>query len=79
MTIQLFCTRNCSHRPNLERELKDLGIDYQVVFVEDEPDLAMRLHIRHSPSLVENDRLLCTGQPTEHELKELLAARNASA
>lgn len=79
MSIQLFCTHNCSHRPNLERELKDLGIAYQLVFVEDEPDLAVRLRIRHSPSLVVNDRLLCTGQPTEHELKELLAASNASA
>lgn len=72
MNIQIFCTHSCSHRPNLERELQDIGVDYQVVFVEDEPELATQFCIRHSPSLVVNNQLVCTGQPDEAELRRIL-------
>lgn len=77
MSIQLFCTRGCTHRPNLERELKHIGVAYELIFVEDQPDLAVRLRIRHSPTLVMDDQVLCIGQPTEGHLKQLLTASTA--
>lgn len=71
--VMLLATRRCSHRPNLERELRDLGVPFRTCFVEDEPELARRLGVRGSPCLVVDGRIVCVGQPTEGELRELLA------
>ncbi len=70
--LTVLATRQCSHRPNLERELRDLGVPFRTVFVEDEPEIARRLGVRGSPCIVVGDRLLCHGQPTEGELRALL-------
>jgi len=69
MKVQIMASRDCSHRPNLERELNDRGIDYELVFVEDRPQLAQRLGIRHSPYLVVDDQVVFRGQPGETELR----------
>ncbi len=71
--LTILATRQCSHRPNLERELRDLGVPYRTVFVEDAPELARRLGVRGSPCIAVGDRLVCYGQPTEGELRSLLA------
>lgn len=72
MNIELIASRQCNHRPNLERELQDLGFNYQVIFVEDDPEVCQRYGIRHSPCLVVDGKLLSRDQPTEGELKILL-------
>ena len=71
--VMPLATRQCSHRPNLERELRELGIPFRTCFVEDEPELARRLGVRGSPCLAVDGRIVCVGQPTEGELWELLA------
>lgn len=71
MKVQIIATRQCSHRANLERELNDLGISYELVFVEENPDLLSRYQIRHSPNLVVNGQVVCRGQPTEAQLRDL--------
>lgn len=71
MKVQIIATHQCSHRANLEHELKDLGMDYEVVFVEENPDLLSRYQIRHSPNLVVDGKVVCRGQPTEAQLREL--------
>ena len=72
MNIKIIATRNCSHRSNLEKELKDLAVAYEVIYVEDHPETVSRYHIRHSPNLVVDDEVVCRGQPGEDELKRLL-------
>ncbi|WP_297528739.1 glutaredoxin family protein [Thiohalobacter sp.] len=79
MNVQVVCTRSCSHRPNLERELQDLGVPYEVVFIEEAPELAERLGIRHSPNIVVDGRLMYSGQPTESELRRLVAESGAGS
>lgn len=69
MDVQIIATKSCCHRPNLERELQALRIAYRLVFVEDEPALAARYGIRHSPNLVVDDEVAFRGQPSEHELR----------
>lgn len=69
MNVKIIATRSCSHRPNLERELADLGIPYELVFVEEQPELAQRLGIRHSPNLVVDDEVVFRGQPSEAQLR----------
>jgi glutaredoxin len=75
MIVKLIATRTCSHRPNLEHELRDLGIAYELVFVEDDPDLARRYGIRHSPNLVVDEVVVFRGQPSEGELRAYFAGR----
>lgn len=73
MKVQSVATKACPRRPNLERELEDLGIPFELVLVEDQPELAERLNIRHSPNLVVDDRLVFRGQPSEAELSAFFA------
>ncbi len=72
MNVQIICTHGCSHRHGLERELRDLGVDYELLFVEEHPEVAQKYAIRHSPNLVVDGKVVCRGQPTEGELRKLL-------
>lgn len=69
MNVKIIATRGCAHRPNLERELEDLGIEYELVFVEEHPEEARRLGIRHSPNLVIDGEVVSRGVPSHHELR----------
>lgn len=71
MNVKIIATRSCTHRPNLERELQDLDVKYDVVYVEENQDVVSKYAIRHSPSLVIDDEVVCRGQPSETELKAL--------
>jgi hypothetical protein len=75
MKVQIIATRDCRHRPNLERELGDLGIAYQLIFVEDRPQLAQRLDIRHSPNLIVDEQVVFRGQPSEADLRTYFSGR----
>ena len=69
MKVQVVATRTCSHRPNLEQELRDLGIGYELIYVEEHPEAAIELGIRHSPVLVVDDQVVFQGQPSEGDLR----------
>lgn len=75
MSVKIIATKTCSHCPNLERELRDLGIRYEVVFVEDHPETVAQYGIRHSPNLVVEEQVVFRGQPSERELRAFFAAR----
>ncbi len=75
MNVKIIATKSCSHRPNLERELKELGIAYELVFVEDQPDVTARYGIRHSPNLVVDEKVVFRGHPSTGELKQIFSAR----
>jgi len=77
MDVMIIATKTCNHRPNLEQELKHLQVRYTVVFVEEQPELAERFAIRHSPNLVINNEVVFRGQPTESELKCCLGLEQA--
>ena len=72
MNVMIIATKDCSHYANLAKELDDLGVEYQLVYVEDAPELAQKYAIRHSPNLVVDDEVKFRRQPTEHELRECL-------
>lgn len=75
MNVKIIATRACTHRPNLERELADLGVDYELIIVEEAPEIAQRFGIRHSPNLVVDDEVVFRGQPSESELRGFFAGR----
>ncbi len=75
MDIYIIATKGCSHCANLKRELENLGYQSEIKFAEEHPDLVQKFSIRHSPNLIINEEVVFRHQPTEAELKEVLAAR----
>ncbi|MDP1925277.1 MAG: thioredoxin family protein [Thiobacillus sp.] len=73
MNVKIIATKSCSHSLSLQQELRDMGIPFEVLFVEDEPDVVMAHAIRHSPNLLVNDEVVFRGQPTPHELREFFS------
>ena len=73
MKVQLLVTIDDACLPNLEHEFRDLGISYQVDFVEEHPELVSALQIRHSPNILVDGELAFRHQPTEGELKNYFA------
>ncbi|OUR71562.1 hypothetical protein A9Q78_09190 [Methylophaga sp. 41_12_T18] len=69
MKVKLLVTKTDFNLPNLEQELKDLDINYQVDFVEEQPELVSILKIRHSPNIIVDGKLAFQHVPTEGELK----------
>lgn len=72
MKVTIIATRSCNHRVNLEKELNDLGVAYELVFAEENPEIVARHAIRHSPNIVVDDHVVCRGQLSEGELRALL-------
>ncbi len=77
MKVQLLVTRTDFNLPNLENEFKDLGIRYEVQYIEEHPELVSAHHIRHSPNILVNDELVFQYQPTESELRAYFAGLSA--
>jgi predicted thioredoxin/glutaredoxin len=75
MRVKIIATKTCSHYPNLARELRDLGVAHEVVFVEEQPETVARYGIRHSPNLVVEEEVVFRGQPSERELRAFFASR----
>lgn len=71
MNVKIVATRSCSHCASLQRELNELGIPFEVLLVEEHPDVVVTYNIRHSPNLVVNDEVVFRGQPSVHELRAL--------
>lgn len=69
MHVQLLVTQTDSCLPDLKRELDDVGINYCVDYIEENPELVESHHIRHSPSILINGSLIFREQPTLRELR----------
>lgn len=72
MKIEVIATRSCSHCSGLEWELKDLGYEYELLYVEDNPDIVSQYGIRHSPNVLVDGRVVCRGPLPEGELRNLI-------
>lgn len=77
MQVQIIATKDCNHRPILERELQNTDTEYDLLFVEDHPDMADQYSIRNSPNLLINGEVVFRAKPgrslpAEDELEELL-------
>jgi glutaredoxin len=72
MNIQLLVTKTDFNLPNIEKEFRHLGVEYNVEYIEDHPELVSMLNIRHSPNIIINGELAFQRQPSEDELKEYL-------
>ncbi|WP_018079096.1 glutaredoxin family protein [Thiobacillus denitrificans] len=73
MNVKIIATKGCSHCTGLQHELKDMGIPFEVLLVEEHPDVIKRHDIRHSPNILVNDEVVFRGQPTPLELREFFS------
>lgn len=69
MNVKIIATRGCKHCQNIEREFHDLRIVYEVLYVEEHPEVAARHGIRHSPNIMVDDEVVFRHQPSEGELR----------
>ncbi len=69
MNIKILATKNCSHCASLQHELRDIGIPFEVLYVEEHPEVVAANGIRHSPNILVDDVVVFRGQPLPQELR----------
>ena len=77
MKVQIIATKDCSHRPKLERTLIDLDTEYEVLFAEEHPEMTKKYSIRNSPNMLIDGEVVFRAKPgkslpSSKELEELL-------
>lgn len=75
MDILILATKGCSHRTLLEKGLQDLNVNYQVRYVEDDPEAMNKYQIHNSPNLIVNNEIVFRASPlkslpSDSELKD---------
>jgi len=69
MDVQILVTRTDFCLPNLECEFKSIGVDYTIDYIEENESLVNRHHIKHSPSIFVDNKLVFRLQPSPVQLK----------
>jgi len=72
MNVVIAASRTCRHRPVLERELSNWGVEYRVLYFEDHPELTAAHGIQTSPVVILDGDLAFVGMPELPELKRRL-------
>ncbi|WP_341502370.1 hypothetical protein [Gallaecimonas sp. GXIMD4217] len=72
MQIQLLVTKNDFSLPNLKKEMADLGLSYEILYIEEHPELVRAHKVRHSPNVLVDGKLAFRRQPSEGELRHYL-------
>lgn len=71
MNIKIVATKTCSHRPKLEEQLRDAGLQYVVMYFEDHPELIETYQLKTSPILIVDDKVVSVGMPEHSQIIEL--------
>ncbi len=67
MKITIAATKTCNHRPLLEQQLQDIGLQYEVMYFEDHPELIDKYGLKTSPLFIVDDIVVSAGMP-EHSI-----------
>ncbi len=70
MKVLVLATRGCSHCKTFSKELDEIGIEHEIHYCDDEPELVEKYAIRHSPNLIVDDEVIFFFFLTEHELRD---------
>jgi glutaredoxin len=71
MKITILATKSCKHRPILEEQLQDSGLQYVTNYFEDHPELVERYQLKRSPVLLVNDEVVSVGMPGQERITQL--------
>jgi glutaredoxin len=69
MDILIAATKTCTHRPKLEEQLQDAGLQYKLEYFEDHPELIEKYKLKTSPLLIVDNKVVSVGMP-EHTIIE---------
>jgi glutaredoxin len=72
MNIQILTTPDCSSCKMVEKYLDELGLDYSVIDVTENPEYLEKYPIFSAPGIVINGRLEFAGAPSKKELHRRL-------
>lgn len=67
MKITIAATKTCNHRPILEQQLQDVGLQYEVMYFEDHPELIEKYGLKTSPLFIVDNIVVSAGIP-EHSI-----------
>ncbi len=71
MKITILATKTCNHRPKLEEQLQDAGLQYELLYFEDHPELIETYKLKSSPLLIVDDKVVSVGMPEHSQIIEL--------
>ena len=71
MNIKIAATKTCTHRPKLEEQLQDAGLQYELLYFEDHPELIETYKLKSSPLLIVDDKVVSVGMPEHSQITEL--------
>ena len=71
MKIIMAATKTCNHRPILEEQLQDAGLQYEVMYFENHPELMEAHHLKTSPILIMDNKVVSVGLPGYMKIREL--------
>ncbi|MCB2196703.1 MAG: thioredoxin family protein [Bacteroidetes bacterium] len=71
MEIIIAATKSCNHRPILEQELKDAGLEYKLMFYEEHPEIFEKFNLKTSPLLICDGELVSEGMPEHKKILDL--------
>ncbi|WP_159518545.1 thioredoxin family protein [Sunxiuqinia indica] len=71
MKIIIAATKTCTHRPKLEEQLQDAGLQYELLYFEDHPELIEKYELKTSPLFIVDDIVVSAGMPEHSQIIEL--------
>jgi rhodanese-related sulfurtransferase len=71
MDILIVATKDCQHRPILEKELQSADLPYTVKYFEEHSDLIEKYHFKHSPLLIVDEKVASFGMPDMDMINKL--------
>jgi predicted thioredoxin/glutaredoxin len=72
MEVAIITTKTCRHCPQIEQNLKELGIPYDIIYAEDNSQLCEEHCIGSSPNKMVDGKIVFQGMPILIQLKEIL-------
>jgi hypothetical protein len=71
MNIIIAATKTGNHRPILEEQLQEAGLEYEVMFFEDHPELMDKYNLKTSPLFIVDEEIVSVGMPEHEKIMEL--------
>lgn len=71
MKIKIAATKTCNHRPILEQQLQDAGLQYKLEYFEDHPELIEKHGLKTSPLLIVDEKVVSVGMTEQSIITEL--------
>jgi predicted thioredoxin/glutaredoxin len=71
MKIKIAATKTCNHRPILEQQLQDAGLQYKLEYFEDHPELIKKYGLKISPLFIVDEKVVTVGMPEQSIITEL--------